>query len=127
MKLFKLIGDIFDVSYKAREIRQDAEKRKKSARFAVSSIVFSLLAFLFTLGGAFLVGFLSTTEGMILSLFVIIFIAVLFIGAIIYFIGALVRVIAQFTINRSAKSWIALVVFIAAIIASVIALFKFMG
>lgn len=116
MKFINLIISIFDVFVKAREIRKDEEKRAKSVYFAVTSIAYSLVMVACAVGGSFLFGVMDDT---LLFLFVVVIAATLMISAVVSLFGALLRVIVQFTINRKPMSWIALIVFLAAVGASV--------
>lgn len=104
--------DILFVFSKADEIREDPEKREKSVRFAVESIIISAFLAAFLCAGGILM-----TRGSVGLFIVGIILAV--IGLSMFFL-ALVRVIAQFTINRRAMSWVALVIFLAAIAVPVI-------
>lgn len=123
MKLIRFIFDIFNVFTKASELRRDEEIRSKTVGFAISSIVYSLIAV-----GAVLIGALSFSiweASGILMIFVIVITIALFAGGVVTFIGALLRLIAQFTLNRKPMTWIALVVFILAIIAAVLIISHF--
>lgn len=122
MKIVNVFFDFFNVFTKAKQIRQDGERRGKSVRFAISSIVYSLIAVAFVLLGSFLTS--VREESGILVIFVLVFIIGLFAGAIVSFIGALMRVIAQFTLNIKPMTWIALIVLLLAVLASVIILSK---
>lgn len=116
MKFFKLIGDIFNVSVKAGKIKNDEEKRPKSVRFAFTSIIYSVLAAAFAIGGALL---LTVSADSLLAIFLVVIAVALIIGGLVTFIGALVRVIAQLRINRQPLGFIALAIFIVALIGSV--------
>lgn len=116
MKFFRLIGDIFNVSSAANGIKNDGEKRSKSVRFAVSSIVYSLIAVASAVGGALL---MTAADESLLFIFLIIIGVVLLAGALTLLIGALVRVIAQLGINRRPLGWVALAVFLLAAAGSV--------
>ena len=118
MKLLRLIGAIFDVFSDAARIRRDEERRERSVKFAVSAIAYSIAQFVIVLLGAFILSF-SDQSGLLI-IFVFIIGITFIIGGLLSFIGALLRVIAQFTINRRAMSWIALIVFILSLVASVI-------
>ena len=123
MRLFKFIGDIFNVFSKARDIRQNEDTRKKSVVLGLTSIIYSLISVALVFGGAFL----FTLTDNLLAIFIIIIAIILLVGAVVTFLGALLRVIAQFTVNRNAMSWIALIIFIAAIVASVLIVMNFLG
>ena len=124
MKLIHLIGDIFNVAAKASEIRRDEVKRPKSVIFGITSIIYSLLAVAFAIGGAFV---FSISTDSLLAIFLIVIGAVLMVGAVVTLIGALVRVIAQLRINRRAIGWIALIVLIAAVAGSVVGIAYIFG
>lgn len=123
MKLIRFLFDIFDVFSKASEIRRDEERRERSVRFAVSSIVYSVIAVAAVLFGLFLMS--VREESGILVIFLIAIAATFFAGGLVTFIGALLRVIAQFTINRKPMTWIALVVLLLAVGVSVAFIFSF--
>ena len=118
------IYDFFNVVTEARRIKEDDEKRKKIVRVAVSSIVYSLMMIACAAGGAFL---FTLADSSLLIIFLIILAVGLLGGALITFLGALLRVIAQLTINRSAMSWIALVFLIISVAVSVILVFAILG
>ncbi|MDE6441448.1 MAG: hypothetical protein K2L12_01680 [Clostridia bacterium] len=123
MKIVNFIFDIFNVFTKAKQIRQDGERREKSVMFAISSIVYSLIAVAAVLLGSFL---MSVQDGAgILIIFVVVIVIGFFAGAIVTFIGALLRVIAQFTLNLKPMTWIALVVLLLAALVSVIIILNF--
>lgn len=103
--------DVLFVFSKAENIRKDPEKREKSVRFAVECIIVSVFMAVCLAAG----GYLLTTD----SLLIIVGILLLVFAASM-FILALVRLIAQFTINRHAMTWVALAVFLAAILIPVI-------
>ncbi|MDE6585790.1 MAG: hypothetical protein K2K80_03820 [Clostridia bacterium] len=124
MKFFHLIGDIFNVTAKASEIRHDEVKRPKSMVFGVTSIIYSVLSVVLAIGGAAL---LSVATDSLLAIFIIVIGAVLMGGAVATFIGALVRVIAQLSINRRAIGWIALIVFLGIIAAIIVGIVYVLG
>lgn len=105
--------DVLFVFSKAADIKKNPEKREKSVRFAVEAIIISVFMAAFVCvggilmasdsAGLFIVGILLAICG--LSLFVL----------------ALVRLIAQFTINRHAMTWVALAVFLTTIIGPAVA------
>lgn len=105
------IWDILFVSTKADEIKRDPERREKSVRFAVESIIMSVFMAVCLGAGGFLL-----TSG---SLLIIVGILLL-IFALSMFVMSLVRLIAQFTINRHAMTWVALAIFLTAVVAPVI-------
>ena len=117
-----LITDLFNVFHKANRIKQDEERRKKSVGFAVSAIIFSLIAVALAAGGGFLWSLIDSgnKDALLLIIFTVAGLAVCVLGALVMLIGALLRVIAQLTINKKAIGWIAFVVFIAAVAGSVI-------
>lgn len=123
MKFFKFIANIFNVSDKAKKIRENKDTRGKSVRFALLSIAYSVLAFAAAFAGAILIG----SEKNLLTILIIIIGVALLLGALTTFIAALVRVIAQFTINRNAMSWIALIIFIVAAASSVFVVLHYVG
>ena len=125
MKLLKFILQIFDVFSDAARIRQDEERRQKSVKFAVTAIAYSITLLVMVCLGAFIFS-LSDASGLLVIFVLIIGIAFI-IGGLLSFIGALLRVIAQFTINRRAMSWIALIVFILSLVASVIVTLYILG
>lgn len=123
MKFLHLIFQIFDVFSKARGIKQNEDTRKKSVIFGITSIVYLILAVACAFGGAFL----FTVTDNLLVIFIIIVAVSLLIFSVIFLLGALLRLIAQFMINRNAMSWIALAVFIAAIAGTAFVIAHFLG
>lgn len=106
------LWDVLFVFSKAERIRNDEEKREKSVRFAVESIIMSVfMAALLGVGA-----FLLSLDG-----FTVIIGIIVIICALSLFVTSLVRVIAQFTINRRPITWVALAVFLAAIIIPAVA------
>ena len=127
--IFGVIHDIFNVSVKADRIRSDGERRIKSVGFAVSAIIYALIAVALCAGGLLLLSLLinKNESALLLLIFTAAGLAVCFVGALTLFVGSLVRVIAQFSLNRRAMSWIALAVFVAALTASLIIIVKLSG
>lgn len=116
MKIFHFITDIFNVSVKANRIKNDEVLRQKSARFAVTASIYSIVAVVFAVGGALLFSAFSSQDGLaVIAAYV--FAGVFVLVAAASLVGAIVRLIAQFTINRSVYSWLALILFLAAIAA----------
>lgn len=109
MKFSDIVTDIFRVSVIADRIKSDEEKRRKSVRFAVSGIIYALVAAGLAVGGSLL--FTVSAES-VLAIFLIVIGAVLLAGALVCYIGSIVRVIAQLRINRRAIGWVALAVLI---------------
>ena len=124
MKRFRLISQIFDVFSTAKQIREDEEVRSRSVKFAVSSIIYSLLMVACAAGGAFL---LTLRDSGLLYIFIIVIALTLLSGAGIQFIAALLRVIMQITINRKFMTWVALAVFILSVAATAIAVIYILG
>lgn len=122
MKSFRFISDMFNVSVRARRIREDETRREKSVGFAVSSIILSLFSVALAVGGIFLLKLLldGDNDALVLLIFTIAGLAVCFIGALTTLVNSLVRVIAQLSINRKVIGWVALAVFIAAVVAIII-------
>ena len=122
MARHNLIFDFFNVISKAHEIKNDGERREKSVHFGVTGIVFSVFALLFGIGGAFLLSLLSSgdSDAVLLLIFTIAGVAVGLGGAVVLFLGALLRVIAQLTINRKPIGWVALALFVACLVAAVV-------
>lgn len=122
MKSFRFISDMFNVSVRARRIREDETRREKSVGFAVSSIILSLFSVALAVGGVFLLKLLldGDNDALVLLIFTIAGLAVCFIGALTTLVNSLVRVIAQLSINRKVIGWVALAVFIAAVVAIII-------
>lgn len=122
MKSFGFISDMFNVSVRARRIREDETRREKSVGFAISSIILSLFSVALAVGGVFLLKLLldGDNDALVLLIFTIAGLAVCFIGALTTLVNSLLRVIAQLSINRKVIGWVALAVFIAAVIAIII-------
>ena len=122
MKSFRFISDMFNVSVRARRIREDETRREKSVGFAVSSIILSLFSVALAVGGVFLLKLLldGDNDALVLLIFTIAGLAVCFIGALTTLVNSLVRVIAQLSINKKVIGWVALAVFIAAVVAIII-------
>lgn len=119
-----LIYDFFNVISEAHSIKQDEIKRKKSVRFAVISIIFSLMMIACAAGGAFI---FTISDSSLLVIFLIVIAVGLLGGAVMCFLGALLRAIAQLIINRKAISWIALVVLIISVAVSAVIVIKLLG
>ncbi|MDE6655954.1 MAG: hypothetical protein K2J85_03080 [Anaeroplasmataceae bacterium] len=101
----------------AKRIKEDEEKRKKSIYFGVISIVYSLLSFGFCFAGAWL--FENLLDSLLVIFIIIIGIGFM-IGGLAMFVWSIVAWILQLSINRRFIGWLALVVFIAGIVGSVI-------
>lgn len=122
MKFLNFFTEIFNVAYKARAIREDEVKRQKSVHFAVTSMIFAAVAIAFACLGGFLLAF----ENTLYILTLVVGIGCLAV-TVVMLVGALVRVIAQFSINKKAASWVALVFLLAAVAACVVALVLFLN
>lgn len=122
MKSFRFISDMFNVSVRARRIREDETRREKSVGFAISSIILSLFSVALAVGGVFLLKLLldGDNDALVLLIFTIAGLAVCFIGALTTLVNSLLRVIAQLSINKKVIGWVALAVFIAAVVAIII-------
>lgn len=118
--MFRFITSLFDPFVTASRIKQDPDLRQRSVRLGVMSIVYSLLAAAFAVGGLFVCKFAMDGGGGLLFIFVLIIGIALMIAALMTYVGGLLRLIAQFSVNRRAVGWIALVVLLAVIIAAVI-------
>ena len=119
MKIFRFVHDIFSVSARADRIKSDETLRRKSARFAVTCIIYSLFTAAFAGVAAWLFKTYIKTEELS-DIIAIVFAAILALCAASCLIGAVVRLVAQFTINRSVWTWIAFAVFLAAAATAVI-------
>lgn len=122
MKSFRFISDMFNMSVRARRIREDETRREKSVGFAISSIILSLFSVALAVGGVFLLKLLldGDNDALVLLIFTIAGLAVCFIGALTTLVNSLLRVIAQLSINKKVIGWVALAVFIAAVVAIII-------
>ena len=124
MNFLRLIFGIFDIFAKAHSIKEDEVARSRSVHFAVTGIAYSLIAVIFAVGGAFL---MTLSDTGLLFIFVLVIGIALLIGTIVSFLGALMRVIAQLTINRKPMSWIALAVLILSVVACIIIVLTILG
>lgn len=127
MNNFHLLSEFFNVAFRAKAIKQDEERRRKSVGFAVTAILFSITAVALAAGGAFLWSLIDSgnKDALLLLVFTVAGLAVCIIGAFVMLLGALLRVIAQLSLNRKAIGWIALAVFLAAIAGCVAMFFIF--
>lgn len=116
--------DFFSVSAQASRIKQNEEKRAKSVRFGITSILFSIVAVAFSVGGALLLKLLleGNEDALVLFIFTIAGLAVCFGGTLSALVGSLMRVIAQLSINRKAIGWVALALLISAVAAIILIL-----
>lgn len=108
----------------ARRIKEDPELRPRSVRLGVMSIVFSVFTFIFAVGGAWLFNFgmnFMQSDSVLIGIFLLVLgLGVLIIGSLNMLIQALLRMIAQFTVNKRAVGWIALVMFVAVIVLAIV-------
>lgn len=110
----------------ARTIKKDPEKRKKCKIFGISSIVYSIL--MVAMAALTMVFPLWLhSDNFVLLIVGIILGAVGFISTITFFVNSLIRFILQISINRKAITWIAMVVLIIAIAASVFLILRTMS
>lgn len=118
--LYGIMNFLFRVSKmrdKAKRIKEDEEKRAKSMYFGVMSIIYSLMSMGFCFAGAaLLINYLNT----LLVIFIIVIGIGFMIGGLAMFVWALVGLILQLSINRRFIGWLALVVFVACLVGSVI-------
>lgn len=110
--IFRLVSDILDDVFLARELRKD-ERKHKTVRLGVKSIIFSLLmvGFAALFRCYFLV--IDNPAGMILGFFFMLLLGAA--GAILCFVRSLVCWILQLTLNRKFVSWLALLLFLVGI------------
>ena len=129
MAIYHIFSQIFSVSNRTREIKQDPERRAKSVYFGVTSIIFMVLSIACAVGAVFLLSLLlgGNKDAILLLLFTVAGVAACMGGTLTFFVSALIRVIAQLSINRKAIGWIALALFIAGIVAVVIIAVKFLN
>lgn len=106
---------MFDTAERIRNSTQ----RETSARFAITSLIFSAIAVASGICGGLLV---TVANESILVIFAIVLGIGLLAVAIVSYTGALVRVIAQFTINKHPISWVALVFFLLCLAGGIIGL-----
>jgi len=110
LNIFGAILHLFNHQVRANNIKQDEQKRQKSAYFAIMSIILDVFAVATAVVGAWLL--INMESASILLIFSLIIGISLLIGAVTLIINSLVHLIYQFTINRSAWTWIALVMFL---------------
>ncbi|MDE6240968.1 MAG: hypothetical protein K2M08_00940 [Anaeroplasmataceae bacterium] len=122
-----LMNFLFRVSKmkdKANRIKQDEEKRETSIYFGIESIAYSVLSTGMCVLGAWLFkNFLDTS----LVLFIIIIGIAFMLGGITLFIWALVGWILQLSINKKWIGWLAILVFIAGLVGSVLFVLGILG
>lgn len=106
MKFIKVIFDVIDVFHRASEIRQEPDLRKKSFRFAITSIINALFAALLAYAAVWC---FSTADDTLLAIFLLAIGVVLAVGVLVLLLHSLVRLIAQFTLNLGFMTWFALV------------------
>lgn len=103
---------------KAGEIKADAEKRQKSSKFAVSSIILSVISCALT-AGLFL--FPLTQDNVVMFiLFGVLFGVGLTICGVINYVNAIHHFVLQLSINKKWFTWVALVVLIGCMVGSVV-------
>lgn len=109
---------------KAKRIKEDEEKREKSIYFGVVSISYSIVsAGMCILGAALFANFMDTA----LVLFIIVIGIGFMIGGLVTFVWALVGWILQLSINRRFIGWLAVLVFIAGLVTSVLVVLGQLG
>ncbi|MDE6407120.1 MAG: hypothetical protein K2K48_00565 [Anaeroplasmataceae bacterium] len=122
-----ILSFLFRVSKKrdkAKRIKEDEEKRETSLYFGIESIAYSVLSTGMCVLGAWLFVAFSDTG---LVLFTIIAGLTFVIGGLISFFWALVGWILQLSINKKWIGWIAILVFIAGLVGSVLFVLGLLG
>lgn len=94
--------------------QQDEESRNKSVRFGIGAIICSIVAVGLAALAALLLSLFTGGDKAAVLLFIFTIGGILLCGggALLLLLNALIRVIAQMSINRNAVSWISLTVFI---------------
>ena len=115
--IFNFLFHVSKMRDKAKRIKEDEEKRQTSIRFGITSILYSLVATGLCFLGAWL--FISFMDSGLVLFTIILGIGLMLSGVVLFF-WALVAMILQFTINKKWIGWLALLIFIAGIVASVI-------
>ena len=125
---FKTLFNIaFDVR-RARELRNDPERKEKSKRFGILAIVMAIIAIPFSLLMFPTANILASDGGIITLLVVFVLGLIGIVIPAVLLLDSLFYMILQLSINKKAISWISLVVVIGAIIAvGVIAYLAFSG
>ncbi|MDE7384409.1 MAG: hypothetical protein K2M84_01480 [Anaeroplasmataceae bacterium] len=122
-----ILNFLFRVSKKrdkAKRIKEDEEKRETSLYFGIESIAYSVLSTGMCVLGAWLfIAFADTG----LVLFTIVVGLVFMIGGLVSFFWALVGWILQLSINRKWIGWLAILVFIASLVGSVVLVLGILG
>ena len=115
--IFNFLFRVSKMRDKAKRIKEDEEKREKSIYFGVVSISYSIVSVgMCALGGWLFTTFMDTG----LVLFTIMAGIIFMIGGLALFIWSLVGWILQLSINRRFIGWIAILVFIASLVGSII-------
>ena len=115
------LSNLFGIFFSAREageIRKDPERRAKSVRFGVMSLLFSVVS---VPVACLMLLFPSLMSGMG-AILVVFNVAILLIGAggcLMFMFNALFYFIVQITINRKLITWLALILFLGALAANI--------
>lgn len=124
LNIFRFINHFSDLKSRASSIKQDEMRRSKSIWFAMTSILTTIFAVATIFAGAWIFkNFLDTA----LVLFTIIIGIGLIVGGVSFLIWALIRLLLQLSINHNWSFWLALIVFIAGVVGSVILVANFLN
>lgn len=124
--ILNLIWDWSRIVERARQVKQDPEKRQKVVRFGVCAVIYAILTALCACALLlFQVGFDS---GIVLGVLILILaIGIGGFGTLISFITALIYWFCQLSVNRKAGTWITLILVLVCFAAAVAIPFMFMA
>ncbi|MDE7105935.1 MAG: hypothetical protein K2O22_02075 [Anaeroplasmataceae bacterium] len=115
--IFNFLFRVSRMRDKAKRIKEDEEKRERSMYFGVVSISYSIVSVgMCALGGWLFTTFMDTG----LVLFTIMAGIIFMIGGLALLIWSLIGWILQLSINRRFIGWLAILVFIASLVGSII-------
>ncbi|MDE5566709.1 MAG: hypothetical protein K2I77_06955 [Anaeroplasmataceae bacterium] len=124
LDIFRFIHHYSNMKRRADSIKQDELRRNKSVWFSMTSIFTTIFAVATCFAGAWIFkNFLDTA----LILFTIIIGVGLIAGGVSLLVWSLIRLLLQLSINHNWSFWLALIVFIAGTIGSVILVINFLN
>ena len=114
MKFFEFLFNIGILFSRAKSIKNDPEARAKSAQFGVTSIIYSVIAAVFFALGVFLISLVLKNDSVIILILCGLFGAASVLGSLLTLLHGVIRFALQASINKTAITWVALVVLIIA-------------
>ena len=111
-RILRAINQYSNMKRKYEKIKNDEQRRTNNASFAISSMIYSLLAICTGIVGAWLI---TLSFESILFIFTLVIGIIFLFGTIGLLILSIIALVFQFKLNKKGWSWISLILFFVAI------------